>query len=162
MTEEGPTSLVAATTEDQQAGSTTRPVPKWLPILGTLLVLVGVFGRNSIVGLFTEEQLNKTALLSGIPFLMVFAGIILLFMAFVWWLAYRFNDRVSAKTYRIIEYAWIGGIVLGAIMMFQPWVFELFRYGFYLLLLSTLGFTAWSHVTPADAIALVAPADSAA
>ena len=46
----------------------------------------------------------------------------------------------------------IGGIVLGIIMMFQPWVFVLFRYGFYLLLFSTLAFIVWSHVTAAPPI----------
>jgi len=44
----------------------------------------------------------------------------------------------------------IGGIVLGVIMMFQPWFFALFSWGFYLLLLATLAFIVWSHVAPAD------------
>ena len=44
----------------------------------------------------------------------------------------------------------IGGIILGIIGMFQPWIFEAFRYGFYLLLASTIGYIAWSHVSPAE------------
>jgi hypothetical protein len=70
-------------------------------------------------------------------------------MSFVWWLAVRLNHRVPERTHRLIEYVLIGGIVLGIIGMFQPWIFPLFRYGFYILLISTIGFIAWSHVTPA-------------
>ena len=43
----------------------------------------------------------------------------------------------------------IAGIVLGIIGMFQPWFFPAFRYGFYLLLASTIGYIAWSHISPA-------------
>jgi hypothetical protein len=44
----------------------------------------------------------------------------------------------------------IGGIVLGVVCMFQPWVFVGYKYGFLLVLFSTLAFIVWSHVTPAD------------
>ena len=39
--------------------------------------------------------------------------------------------------------------VLGIIGMFQPWIFSAYKYGFLLLLFSTLAFILWSHVTPA-------------
>jgi hypothetical protein len=44
----------------------------------------------------------------------------------------------------------IGGIVLGVIGMFQPWLFAAYRFGFILLLVSTLGFILWSHIVPRD------------
>ena len=42
----------------------------------------------------------------------------------------------------------IGGILLGILGMFQPWVFGLYKTGFFVLLFSTLGFILWSHVVP--------------
>jgi len=40
----------------------------------------------------------------------------------------------------------IAGIFLGIIAMFQPWVFALFKIGFFVLFGSLLGFMIWSHV----------------
>jgi len=125
------------------------PLPKALPIIAVILLLLGVILSPFISQIFAEEQLNKNPLLSGIPFLLVFSSIILFFMSFTWWVSNRLNFRVSDKAYNLIEKIFIGGIVLGIIMMFQPWVFVLFRYGFYLLLISTLAFIVWSHVTAA-------------
>ena len=128
------------------------PLPKAMPIIALILLVLGIALSPFIQDIFAEEQLNKNPLLSGIPFLLVFISIILFFMSFIWWLSNRLNFRVSDKTYQIIEKIFIGGIVLGIIMMFQPWVFVFFRYGFYLLLLSTLAFIVWSHITAAPPI----------
>lgn len=137
--------------QEQEFQSTTRPVPKWLPITGVVLLLLGIFVAPMITNSFSEEQLNKNPLYSGIQFLFIFIAIILFYASFIWFLAYKLNGRVSARIFRIIEYALIAGIVLGIIGMFQPWFFPAFRYGFYLLLASTIGYIAWSHITPAPA-----------
>lgn len=134
---------------DEREIPKTRPVPLWLPVTGVILLLLGIFVAPMITNSFDEQQLNRVPLYSGISFIMIFISLIIFFAAFVWWLAVRFNHRVSYSTYRILEYLLIGGIVVGIVGMFQPWVFVAFRYGFYLLLLSTIGFIAWSHVTPA-------------
>jgi hypothetical protein len=126
-----------------------RRVPIGLPITAVLLLLLAHFVAPSITASFSEEQLNRNALLSGIGFLMVFISTILFYISFIWWLALRLNGKISYKTYRLIEYIIIAGIILGILGMFQPWVFAAFRYGFYLLLLATVAFIAWSHVTPA-------------
>ena len=131
------------------------PLPKSLPIIALILLLLGIILNPLIPTIFTEEQLSRNPLFSGIPFLLIFASIILFFMSFTWWVSNRLNFRVSDKAYQRIEKITIGGIVLGIILMFQPWVFVLFRYGFYLLLVSTLAFIVWSHVTAA------APVDEA-
>lgn len=125
-------------------------MPRWLPITGVVLVLLGIFVAPMITNSFTEEQLNKNPLYSGIQFLLIFIAIILFYASFIWYLAYRLNGRVPERIFRIIEYVLIGGIIVGIIGMFQPWFFPAFRYGFYLLLASTIGYIAWSHVTPAD------------
>ncbi len=134
---------------DQPPTPKKRRVPIGLPITAVLFLLFGLFVAPSVTASFSEEQLNRNALLSGIGFLSVFIAIILFYISFIWWMALRLNGKVAYKTYRLIEYILIGGIILGIVGMFQPWVFAAFRYGFYLLLASTVGFIAWSHVTPA-------------
>lgn len=121
-------------------------LPRSLPISGVILLILGLIMLPLTDQFFTEEQLNRNALLNGIWFVLIFAAIVIFFMSFIWWLSNRLNFRVSVKTYKLIERLIIGGIVLGVIMMFQPWVFELFRWGFYLLLFSTLAFMTWSHI----------------
>jgi hypothetical protein len=124
------------------------PLPKAMPIAATVLLLLGIVSTQFVQNVFSEEQLARNALLSGIPFVLIFAAIVLYFMSFAWFVSNRLNFRISTRTFQLFERISIGGIVLGIIMMFQPWVFELFRYGFFLLLLSTLFFIVWSHVTP--------------
>ena len=128
------------------------PLPKSLPIIALILLLLGIILNPFITTIFTEQQLSRNPLFSGIPFLLIFASIILFFMSFTWWVSNRLNFRISDKAYQRIEKITIGGIVLGIILMFQPWVFVLFRYGFYLLLFSTLAFMVWSHVTAAEPV----------
>lgn len=139
------------------------PLPKSLPFAAVILLVLGLIAIPMVQNVFTEQQLAKNALLNGIPFILIFASIVLFFMSFIWFLSNKLNFRVSNRTYKILEYIIIGGIIVGIVMMFQPWVFDFFRYGFYLLLFSTLCFMAWSHVTPAaheDIIAAEVPTES--
>jgi hypothetical protein len=53
---------------------------------------------------------------------------------------------MNSVTLRRIEQVIVAGMVLGTIGMFQPWVLELYHYGFLLLGLSTLAFIVISHV----------------
>ena len=123
------------------------PLPKALPISGLILLILGILGSPMVPKVFTEDQLSHNAILSGIPFILIFASVIIFFMSFIWFLSNKLNFRVSNQAYNIIEKIIIGGIIVGIIFMFQPWVFVLFRYGFYLLLISTLAFIVWSHIT---------------
>ena len=127
-----------------------RRVPIGLPITAVLLLLLGLFVAPAITNSFSEDQLNRNALLSGIGFLLVFISIVLFYIILIWWLALKLNGRVSSRIFRLVEYILIAGIVLGVVGMFQPWFFVAYRYGFYLLLVATLGFIAWSHITPAS------------
>ena len=142
--------------EEEVYRPTTRPVPLWLPITGVVLLLLGWFVGPRITASFSEEQLSRNALLSGFQFLLIFIAIIIFYASLIWWLAVKLNNRIPARTYQIIENLLIGGIVLGVIMMVQPWVFPLFRYGFYLLLASTIGYIAFSHIAPGAATKAVA------
>lgn len=136
---------------DKKDERTITPLPKALPISATVLLVLGIISTQFIDQIFSAEQLSRNAVLSGIPFILIFAAIILYYMSFTWWLSNRLNFRVSERTHQLIERLTIGGIAIGVLMMFQPWVFAAFRYGFYLLLFSTLAFIVWSHITPAPA-----------
>lgn len=133
-------------TEDTNTGP-----PRGLPIAAVITFILGLIAMPLIDATATEEQLAQNVLLSAIPFILIFASIILLFMTFIWWVGSRLSDNISEKSYRPVEILLIGGILLGVFFIFQPWVFELFRVGFFLLLASTLGFIVWSHVRPKPA-----------
>ncbi|MGD2049944.1 MAG: hypothetical protein PVH03_10620 [Chloroflexota bacterium] len=126
-------------------------VPKGLPISAVILLVLGLIAWQVIPNIITEEQMTRNVLLGAIPFILIFASIIIAFMSLVWFASSRLSDNIPEKTYRPIEYILIGGIVLGIILMFQPWVFELFRVGFFLLLISTLLYILWSHIRPREA-----------
>ena len=123
-------------------------VPIGMPIAAVILLILGLIALPLVNNYTTEEQLASNVILAAIPFILIFASILIAFMSFVWFLASRLSDNISEKTYRPIELVLIAGILLGVFLIFQPWVFELFRIGFFLLLASTLAFIAWSHVRP--------------
>jgi hypothetical protein len=55
---------------------------------------------------------------------------------------------MSRKTYSRVERVLIALILLGIVAMFQPIAIALYRYGFLLLLFSTIGFIIFSHMAP--------------
>lgn len=57
---------------------------------------------------------------------------------------------MSRTAYTLLERSVIGLILLGMTGMFQPFSPALFRYGFVLLLVSTLAFIVVSHLTPRE------------
>jgi hypothetical protein len=125
-----------------------KGVPRGMPISAVILLILGLIALQVWPSITTEEQLSRNVLLAAVPFILVFASIIIAFMCVVWYASAKLSGKVPEKTYRPIEYALIGGILVGILLMFQPWVFQLFRVGFFVLLASTLLFILWSHVTP--------------
>lgn len=123
-------------------------IPIWLPITIILLLILGFSAEPFIKSSVTEEQLAQNVLLSAIPFILVFIAIILTFITLIVIAARLLNNTISHRYYRPVEWALIGGIAAGIVGMFQPWVFALFKVGFFVLLLSTLGFILWSHINP--------------
>ena len=126
-----------------------RPrVPIGLPIAAVITLLLGIVAGPVIDSLATEEQMATNVLLSAIPFVLIVVSIILLFISLIWLVASLLNNRISERIYRPIEWITIAGIILGIFGMFQPWSFAGYRFGFILLLFSTLSFILWSHVVP--------------
>ena len=135
--------------EEKQKKSGDK-VPRGLPIGGAISLILGIIALQIIPNAFTEEQLADNVILSAIPFVLIFASLIVFYMSFVWWVSIKLGGNISEKVYRPIEYLLIGGIVSGAVMMFQPWVFRLYQIGFIVILFSLLGYMVWSHVRPRD------------
>lgn len=126
-------------------------IPIWLPITVIVLLILGFAADPFIRANATEEQLAQNVLLSAVPFILVFVAIILTFITLIVIAARLLDGNISRRHYRPVELTLIGGIVLGIFFMFQPWAFALFKIGFFVLLVSTLGFILWSHVTPKSA-----------
>ncbi|MEZ4737165.1 MAG: hypothetical protein R3E79_59555 [Caldilineaceae bacterium] len=78
-------------------------------------------------------------------FLLILGG----FIYFIRWVGRQLSHKISPDRFTQIERVIIAGIVVGVVSMFQPWLFVGYKYGFLLLLFSTLAFIVWSHVTPA-------------
>ena len=124
------------------------PVPVGLPISVVVLLILGAVANPVISRLVSEQQLATNVLLSAIPFVCIFAAIVLSFITLVAFMANLLNHNIPPEVHRPIELTIIGGIVLGIIGMFQPWFFIAYRIGFFVLLFSTLGFILWSHIIP--------------
>ena len=129
-----------------------RPrVPIRLPIAAVITLILGLAATPFIYAVTTEEQRSTNVLLSAIPFVLIFASIILFYITFIWLVATALNNQLPEKAHTLVERIIIAGIVLGIIGMFQPWVFAAYTYGFLLLLFSTLAFILWSHIVPKPA-----------
>jgi hypothetical protein len=121
-----------------------------------LLILLGVAILLWVLGIlaapFVETLDPQTradnVILSGIPFILIFIGIIVAFIDFIIFLATRLNHNISERVYRPVERVFIAGIVLGIVGMFQPFTVVLYTLGFIVLLVCLLGYIAWSHIVP--------------
>jgi len=124
-----------------------RPlIPLKLLIAAAVLLALSFAARPVLQALVPDLESASNALLLAIPFLLVFVPIILGFMAVIVFVSKFLYQRVQERTYKVIEYVFLLGIVLGIISMFQPWTFLLFKPGFFVLFGSLIGFMIWSHV----------------
>ena len=80
-------------------------------------------------------------------FLIVLAAVI----TFITFVARRLSGKISHRAFSIIEGIIIAGILLGVVIMVQPWTMAGYRLGFHMVLYSALAFTVWSHVVPKSA-----------
>jgi hypothetical protein len=119
---------------------------KLLVSAGVMLILSPV-ARPVVETLATKEKVSQNVLLTSIPFVLFFVSLVLVYMALIVFAGKLLSNRVPEAVYRTIEYVLIAGIALGVLGMFQPWVFALFKISFFVLLLSTLSFILWSHIT---------------
>jgi len=124
------------------------PVGLFIAIAVTLIL--GLVASPLINSLTTPKQRATNVLLSAIPFILIFVAILLFFISLIRMSASILNDNISPRIFRVVETVLIVGIVLGIIGMFQPWLIIFYKYGFIVLLVSTLGFIWWSHIKPKE------------
>jgi lysylphosphatidylglycerol synthetase-like protein (DUF2156 family) len=122
------------------------PVGLFIAVIVTLIL--GLVARPAITALTTEKQRATNVLLSAIPFILIFISILLVYISLISMSASVLNDNISPRVYRIVETVIIAGIVLGVLGMFQPWLMIFYKYGFIVLLVSTLSLIWWSHIKP--------------
>lgn len=94
--------------------------------------------------------------MNALYFILGFLVILGLFITLIRWVSQRLSYKIAHERFTQIERLIIAGIVLGVVSMFQPWLFVGYKYGFLILLFSTLAFIVWSHVTPAPTAFAVA------
>jgi hypothetical protein len=121
---------------------------KWLGGIAIVL-FVFAYGFANVAPSLVSETVRDGVLFHAIPFFAAFVGILLLFILLIVIVALRFNGKIPGRTYTGMEYVIIGGIIFGVVCLFNPWNLVPYRYGFILLLGSTLAFILWSHVMPA-------------
>jgi hypothetical protein len=117
-------------------------------MVAAALLVLGLVAGPVIQATTTEQARSNNVLLGAIPFILIFAAIILTFIGVIAMVASVLSHSIAPRAYRVIEAVLIAGIVLGIFGLFQPWLFILYKVGFLVLLISTLGFILWSHVVP--------------
>ena len=124
-----------------------RPlIPLKMLIAAAVLFGLSFAAQPVLNALVPDLKASTNVLILAIPFLLVFVPIILLFMSFIVFVSKVLEHRIPEVAYKIVEYVFIAGIVIGILGMFQPWTFMLFKPGFFVLFGSLLGFMVWSHV----------------
>jgi zinc transporter ZupT len=123
-------------------------VPLTLPVIIAVLIVLGIVAGPLIRSNFTEEQRAANVLLEALPFIFIFVAVVLTFITLIILVASMLNHNIPRNTYQLVERIIIAGIVGGVVGMFQPWWFLAYKYGFVVLLVSTLAFILWSHIQP--------------
>jgi hypothetical protein len=123
-------------------------IPVGLFIAIAVTLILGLVAKPAITALTTDKQRATNVLLSAIPFILIFVSILLAFISLINMSASVLNGYISVRVFRAIERILIAGIILGIFGMFQPWLMILYKVGFMVLLVSTLGFIWWGHIKP--------------
>jgi hypothetical protein len=123
-----------------------RPPFKLLAV--ALFLLIIGFIALPITSKPPAKVTATTVLITGIPFLFVFVAILLTYIAVIVTFSRYYSGHLTEKRFNTIFYTCMGGIVLGVILMFQPFVLKLYTIGFLVLLFSLLSFMIVGHITP--------------
>lgn len=123
---------------------------KWLGGIAIILFAFALIFPIISNAVFSEEA-RKGVLINAVPFFSTFIGILLLFALLIVLTAKRYNGKVPVRCHKSIERTLVAGIIFGVFFLFQSFSIVPYRYGFLLLLVSTLSFILWSHVIPASA-----------
>jgi hypothetical protein len=124
-----------------------RPlIPLKLIIAAVVLLALSFVMPSILEALSPGYRDTSNVLLIALPFLLTFVPIILGFMAVIVFVSKILERKIPETAYKIVEYVFIAGILVGIVSMFQPWTYLLFKPGFFVLFGSLIGFMVWSHV----------------
>jgi hypothetical protein len=112
-------------------------------ITGAGLVLMFLILRAVLTALLPGAARQAAWFITG--FLAILMGFIFFGVVFV---SRELSGKVPYRVFDLVEKIIMAGMLLGVAGMFQPWVQDLYRIGFYVLFISFLAFNVWSHVTP--------------
>ncbi len=124
-------------------------VLKWLGGTAIIALIISLLAPTLIQSL--DENIRDQVLIQSIPFFSAFVAILMTYILIIALLMIRFTGKIPHRIYRPVDMLITIGIIGGIVCLFQPFVFVAFRYGFQLLLLSTLLFIVWSHIVPRKA-----------
>jgi lysylphosphatidylglycerol synthetase-like protein (DUF2156 family) len=122
----------------------------WLGGSAVFAVVFGLLFRALSPVLF-PPGIREQVIVQAIPFVGIFAALILLFILSITLASIRFRRIIPGRTHRPVELLTIAGILLGIVALFQPWHLGPYTFGFGLVLISTLAYIFWSHIEPRGA-----------
>lgn len=125
-----------------------RP-PYVLLIVAAVLTLFGyLFGRFYLLNIPEKVRIDNVIIVA-VPFISYFVAVILVYIFLINVVSQILSHKISPKIYKPLNFLFIAGIIVGILMMLQPFTIVLFKVSFMVVLVSLLCFMVWSHVTPA-------------
>jgi ABC-type transport system involved in cytochrome c biogenesis permease subunit len=124
--------------------------PFALPVASVLLVLFGLLYAKYILVTIPEKQQINNVILIAVPFICYFVAILLVYIFLINIFSQILNHRISPKIYKPLNFLIIAGIIVGILLMLQPFAISLYKVSFMIVLVSLLLFIFWSHVIPAN------------
>jgi archaellum biogenesis protein FlaJ (TadC family) len=106
------------------------------------------FGRF-ILATIPEKTRIDNVILTAVPFICYFVAILLVYIFLINLLSQILNHNISPRIYRPVNILIIAGIIVGIVMMLQPFTIVLYKMSFMIVLVCLLLFIFWSHVIPA-------------
>ena len=119
---------------------------RMLLVIAVLLIIAAI--AAPMIDRMSDKDKADNVLVTGVPFILIFVAIVLAFAFLIVLVARLLNHSIPFRIHQTIEWIIIGGVVVGVIGMFQPWVLAGYQVGFLLLFGCLLAFNVWTHVTP--------------
>ncbi len=115
-----------------------------IALVGIVIAVIFPALRDALI----PAESQRAVLIQAVPFVAAFIAVLLLYILVIVLSARRLNGRISNRAHAPITWVLIVGIAAGVVFLFQPFFMIGYRFGFTLLLISTLGFILWSHIEP--------------
>ncbi len=119
-----------------------------LTVIVIILLALGWFTIPLATPVLAKGEPPPNVIVTLVPFIFFLFGIILALITLIIFLATVLNHRVAESVYRPITIVLVAGVFIGVLGMIQPWQIVLFKFGFLLLFICTLGYIIWSHIVP--------------